>query len=442
MNTARILICEDDALVADDLSRRVSKLGYLVSGIAATEQQAFKLASAHHPDIALMDISLSGAMSGVEIATVLRRDYQIPSIYITAHSEAEIIEQADDSDPLGYLIKPAQDHELALTIRYGLAQHQARGNLERQLEDVTKQAETTKKILTSFRSAIASEARMDGLRDIIGGIAHHFGNSLLALGLPLEVLATGGTLKSFELRLIKRVIARLAGEADFLRRLRWASGQTGLTLSVNSAADLIRTIVAQRAASMHPGTTLDLQMAEGRLEFFFDREAVGQAITSLLNNASEALPESGGTIVVAVKQTEISRPELRSSVAEAGMFLHISVFDSGSGIPKKDLAHVAEPFFTTRLKRDAPGLGLTEAYGIAHAHGGWLSLLSSENNGTVVQIFLPLSSTARDQKRSLAQTDKPARDGFVYSDRIGKPIDLSSVRDGEELGEVRQFGYL
>jgi len=188
MKTTNILICEDENLVADEVSRRLTKLGYGIAGIASNAGDAISIAREKNPDVALMDISLDGEMSGTQLAGVLQRDFGIPSIYLTGHVESEWITQADETAPLGYLVKPVEDQELALTLRYGIAQHRAQKTLRRKLSEVTQQANTGQKILSSFRSALASEARMDGLRDIIGGIADHYGNSILALTLPLDIL--------------------------------------------------------------------------------------------------------------------------------------------------------------------------------------------------------------------------------------------------------------
>ena len=441
MESTKILICEDESLIAAELSKRLAKLGYSVAGIASNASEAISIAKSSKPDLALMDISLDGATPGTELAGIIQRDYGIPSIYLTGHVEHEWIAQADATDPIGYLVKPVEDHELALTIRYGLAQHQTQKKLQQKLSEVTQRANTGQKILSSFRSALASEARMDGLRDIIGGIADHYGNSILALSLPLDILCEGGTLKPFELGLVKRVMSRLAMERQFLKRLHWAAGQGGLTLAVDSAADAFIAICSRFRASLPDSIHFETEIAEGALEFFFDRPALEHAVLSLLDNAREAVNGSG-TIRLKAQPTTLEPDKLGSSSAQPGQYLEVTVADSGKGISKENISHVAEPFFTTHVERVATGLGLTAAYGIAKAHGGWLKISSLLDAGTSASLFIPWAS--QDEKgelRRFNESKSSPSDGFIFSTSVS-PNTLPPKPQTSTKPDSRMHGYL
>jgi two-component system cell cycle sensor histidine kinase/response regulator CckA len=121
----RILVVEDEAIVAGDIKGRLETMGYEVVGTASTADDAVKKAGSFSPELALMDIRLAGNADGIEAAGVLRRRYDIPSIFITAYADEETLTRARATEPLGYLVKPFQDRELHATIEMALYRHQA-----------------------------------------------------------------------------------------------------------------------------------------------------------------------------------------------------------------------------------------------------------------------------------------------------------------------------
>lgn len=100
-----ILIVEDEALIALDLQRRLEHAGYNVHGIATDAAQALDLASSL-PDLILMDIRIGGQRDGIEVADEIRRHFDIPVMFLTAHADAETLERAKRVRPQGYIVKP------------------------------------------------------------------------------------------------------------------------------------------------------------------------------------------------------------------------------------------------------------------------------------------------------------------------------------------------
>ena len=121
----RILIVEDEAVVALHLRQALTKLGHKVAGIATTGDQALKLIDEVFPDIILMDINIQGEMDGIETAKRIPRYLHIPIIYLTAYSEDTTLKRAADTCPYGYLIKPFLDRELHATIKMALERSRA-----------------------------------------------------------------------------------------------------------------------------------------------------------------------------------------------------------------------------------------------------------------------------------------------------------------------------
>jgi CheY-like chemotaxis protein len=116
----RVLIVEDEAVVALHLRRELTKLGYIVAGVASTGKEALDMIARTFTDLVLMDIHIQGEIDGIETARRIPRYLHVPVIYLTAYSEDATLNRAGDTHPYGYLIKPFQDRELHATLKMAL----------------------------------------------------------------------------------------------------------------------------------------------------------------------------------------------------------------------------------------------------------------------------------------------------------------------------------
>lgn len=130
MTKAKILVVEDEAIVAKDLQYRLIKFGYAVPAIASSGEEAINKAVELSPDIVLMDIKLKGVMDGIEAAQEIYKRLDIPVIYLTAYADENTLERAKITEPFGYLLKPFKEKELQTNIEITLTKHA----LERQLK--------------------------------------------------------------------------------------------------------------------------------------------------------------------------------------------------------------------------------------------------------------------------------------------------------------------
>jgi len=115
MAPARILIVEDEAIVAADIKGTLKGLGYDVPAIAFSGEEALKKTEELHPDVVLMDIVLRGQMDGIEAAQKIYERFGIPSIFMTGYSE-ELLERLNVLEPLLYVSKPVDINELITAI--------------------------------------------------------------------------------------------------------------------------------------------------------------------------------------------------------------------------------------------------------------------------------------------------------------------------------------
>jgi PAS domain S-box-containing protein len=131
LDTTRILVVEDEGILALDLKNRLQSMGYAVVGHASTGEGAIQQASQTCPDLVLMDIRLKGSMDGIEAAEQIHYKLGIPVVYLTAHSDEATLERAKVTEPFGYLLKPFQERELHTTIEMALYRHK----MERRLKE-------------------------------------------------------------------------------------------------------------------------------------------------------------------------------------------------------------------------------------------------------------------------------------------------------------------
>lgn len=129
MDKKKILIVEDEAIVAEDLRRILEGLGYQVVAAVASGEQALTHIKEHHPDLVLMDIVLQGDLNGIDTAEIIRQQEHLPVIYLTAHSDPRTLERAKVSEPYGYVLKPFDERELHSIIEITLYKHQAEKRL-------------------------------------------------------------------------------------------------------------------------------------------------------------------------------------------------------------------------------------------------------------------------------------------------------------------------
>lgn len=120
MNHSRILIVEDEYVVAADLKIQLQSMGYQVVGPVSSGEQALEMAGREPLDLALMDIKLNGGKDGLETARCLHQGLDIPVIFLTAFAEKDLLERAKLSEPFGYLVKPFSYKELRASIETAL----------------------------------------------------------------------------------------------------------------------------------------------------------------------------------------------------------------------------------------------------------------------------------------------------------------------------------
>lgn len=112
MGIGKILVVEDDLIIQLFICKTLERAGYEVIGEARSGQEAFEILSRNTPDLILLDISLVGPLSGIDIAHIVNGKYKIPFIFMTGNSDESTLEKAKEADPLGFIFKPIDDNHL------------------------------------------------------------------------------------------------------------------------------------------------------------------------------------------------------------------------------------------------------------------------------------------------------------------------------------------
>lgn len=112
----KILVVEDEALIAMDIAEKLAEMGYVVPQTTDNGADAIRLAGELKPDIVLMDIVIKGDMDGIETAEQIRNRFNIPSLFLTAYNSSTIMDRAMKTNPAGFLLKPFEDTKLQQAI--------------------------------------------------------------------------------------------------------------------------------------------------------------------------------------------------------------------------------------------------------------------------------------------------------------------------------------
>jgi len=149
MGKARILVVEDEAIVAMDLQNKLEDLGYSVPALSYSGEEAIDLAHSLNPDLVLMDIKLNGETDGIQAAEQIRDQLDLPVVYLTAYADDDTLQRAKLTSPFGYLLKPVEQRDLQTAVEVAIYKH----GVERKLKASEQWLAT---VLRSTSDAVAA----------------------------------------------------------------------------------------------------------------------------------------------------------------------------------------------------------------------------------------------------------------------------------------------
>ena len=120
----KILIVEDESIIAEDISDSLISLGYRITGMVYSGEEAIEAAAKCRPDLVLMDVNLQGEIDGITAAAEIRARFQIPVVYLTAYADENTLRRVSATKPFGYIVKPFEEKNLHTTIQLALHRHE------------------------------------------------------------------------------------------------------------------------------------------------------------------------------------------------------------------------------------------------------------------------------------------------------------------------------
>lgn len=124
MTKINILVVEDESIVSKDIQHSLQRFGYGISGACSNGEKAIELVQELQPDVVLMDINLKGNLTGIETAEIIKKEFDVPVVFLTAYSDDLTLTKAMIAEPFGYIIKPFKDMELHTNVELAVYKHQ------------------------------------------------------------------------------------------------------------------------------------------------------------------------------------------------------------------------------------------------------------------------------------------------------------------------------
>lgn len=265
--------------------------------------------------------------------------------------------------------------------------------------------------------------KMETLGNLAAGIAHDFNNTLGAI-IPAAQLLMENPIHpetGQRARLIFHMAQRAAALNRYLLSYTQLAGERKETIDLNAliqeSRELLKKIVS-------PLITIEYALEEDLPNIIGERNQLLQVLVNLALNAGEAMPR-GGKIFISTQRRVIPHKAEPYRAVKPGVYVEMTVRDTGPGIPKEIRNKIFQPFFTTKSAGGSSGLGLSVVYGILKKHEGYITLQSAENQGSAFKVLLP----AAGEKSSAASPEPPSRAGV-------KALNLLVVDDEVYLREV------
>jgi signal transduction histidine kinase len=223
---------------------------------------------------------------------------------------------------------------------------------------------------------------------LVEGMGHHF-NDILTVMLGFTDLALGRLPPDHPVNVHLREVL-IAGQRakELVIQLSTYRGGNLAQRRLLSGAALLRDVLAWWRPSLPSSVQLRQHLPEDVGIMLVDPAKMQQALLRLLENAADAVRETGGVVEVQAAAVEVDGAfAVRHAPRQLGPYVRVAIRDTGTGMPPEVMARACEPFFTT--KRHATGMGLAVAQGIVTSHGGTMTLESTVQVGTTATIYLP-----------------------------------------------------
>jgi signal transduction histidine kinase/CheY-like chemotaxis protein len=283
--------------------------------------------------------------------------------------------------------------------------------------------------------------RMQALARFASGVAHDFNNLVMVMTGQSDVLLANtppDDARRGQAEEIKKAAERAAALTRQLLMVGRAPGAEPVVLDLNAT---VAGLEPRLRRSIRSNVEIEIRPGAGVSRVRADRGQIEQALVDLAVNASDAMP-AGGTLTIATADVDLDWDYFRDHPAgdgEPGPYALLEVADTGVGIDAATMAHIFEPFHTTKAEGHGTGLGLATVYGVVLQSGGFLRAHSEPGHGTSFEVYLPAAAAAADvqpERRPVAPLTGAGRTVLLVEDD-------ASVRAGvRRMLEAEGFAIL
>ncbi|MBI4662823.1 MAG: response regulator [Verrucomicrobia bacterium] len=322
--------------------------------------------------LVLLDLSLPDAR-GLETVTRMRKAApDIPIVVLTGFDDEGFALDAVREGAQDYLVKGQIHHNLLVrAMRYAIERH--RLLREHQI----------------LEARLLQSQKLESIGKLAGGIAHDFNNLLTIIYGHSSLLLEAKHLPAEFVSSVERISMAAKRASNLTRQLLMFSRKQPLQPKKLDLRHVVTSMVRMLQPILGEDITLQVEHAPKLPAVCADQSMMEQVIMNLALNARDAMPKGGTLRLQTFAQTRHDIPLDLSAGVRRESFVCLAVRDTGCGIPPEQLAHVFEPFYTTKDPGHGTGLGLATVYGIVQQHNGWINVASEPDHGTTFEILLP-----------------------------------------------------
>lgn len=366
---SKILIVEDEAIVAEDIASRLEKMGYTIADIVASGEEAIVAANTTQPDIVLMDIMLQGKIGGIVAARQIYTELNVPVIYLTAYADPKTLKQAKVTNPFGYILKPFKDKELQATIEIARSRHEKEVQVRVQLQTVELQREI-------------ADTRNQEKSDYLSMLSYDFRNSIANIQAWTQLfnLFSNKWPEEKKNRVLKEIETAAERMNVVLSGVKMLSQSEQVENTFNptrlDGLYLCQTLIDKLQHNFGDKYQIVFKF-QGQNDAVGDEHLLWLLLNNLFDNAMKYSPEGS---------------EICLNLSGQSGEICFQVQDCGIGIPEKDIPHLFQPFKRGSNAGLVPGtgLGLAIVKRVVDLHHGTIEINSEEDRGTTVTVKLPV----------------------------------------------------